>query len=195
VSDEKRPATDDSDLGLVEGRRLGWMTIVAAAMIIVLAMGSLLWPRLRDMGQSHVLLVFDSSGDESRVKGAFGHLGSYLSTISGQDLEVVVATTTADFMVRAERQPDFVFAPDGLAMRLSLTEFVPLMVGRRRAPYNLRPRSVLVYRRSEGGGDQPWQSAPQATVFGDSVSLTALASLEHGLGDPWPANLAVGPDP
>lgn len=178
----------------IEKRSLSRLTIMAAILVVLLAAGSLLWPKFVENKRAHVLLVFDSSGENLRVQNVYARLGSYLSTHGGQDLEVVVAANRAEFLSGVASRPDYVFAPDRLAMQLSLTEFTPLVTGRRRAPYNLRPRSIVVFRRSAGEPVEPWVTSPSATVFGDSISLSATAALKKQDMEPWPKNLSVGPD-
>lgn len=191
---------DGGGSSLKTGRAgLSWLTIMAAVLVVLLASGSLLWPKLKDRRQEHFFLVYDSSGEQARVAGVFARLGEYLSWLSEEKLEVVVATTTSEFRLQLASRPDFLWAPDGLAMQVSAAEFMPLVVGRRGAPYNLRPCSVLVYRRSVFGESsaeaaKPWLKTPAATVFGDSVSLVATTVLAQANGADWPKNIAVGPD-
>ena len=75
-----------------------------------------------------------------------------------------------------------------------------MAVGRRAAPRNLRPRGVLVYRKSAGLVKAPWLSRPEATVCGDSLSLTATGMWRRQGGNAAPElaephSCAWGPDP
>ena len=176
------------------------LTILAGILVIALALGALLWPGGGDRRGRGVLLVYDSSGEGGRVGRVYEPLRVYLNEITGLPLDLVVTGNRAGFASRVAEGPDFILCPDGLGLGLSTERFVPVAVGRRAAPHNLRPRGVLVYRKSAGLIADPWLQRPAATVCGDSVSLTATGMWRR-LGKaalPGPADrtaCAWGPDP
>ncbi len=186
---EPAPAVKPGSAGI------GWVTLAAAAVVIVLALGALLWPRHASLGPAHTLLVLDTSGSESRANGFFEALREYLGEIGEAPLGLVVARDLATFGRHLAARPDFVLAPDGLALQVPRREFLPLVVGRRPAPRNLRPQGVLVYRREAGDQPEPWRTRTAATVCGDSLSLTAAGALRRAGLKVWPRGLACGPDP
>jgi hypothetical protein len=84
--------------------------------------------------------------------------------------------------------------PDAVGLRVQGA--TTLAVGRRRAPRNLRPTSVLVSRVGAAGESRPWLEVPSRTVFGDSLSLVCLAPLcQEGTGVRFPGGASVGSDP
>jgi hypothetical protein len=72
-----------------------------------------------------------------------------------------------------------VLCPDLPALAVADRGFVPLALGRRQAPQNLRPRSVLVRRLAAAPADEPWLSAPRRTACGDSLSLAGAGVLRR----------------
>jgi len=193
---DQTPSMADSDVPAVRRARGGrWVTLVAGAVVLLLALGAVLWPRGADRHQAHTLLVFDPSGSQERMVGFFVPLRKYLAAAGGGSLELVRVRTLSAFTSRLAARPDFIFAPDGLAIAIPAESYLPLVVGRRSAPRNLRPRGVLVFRRTVVAEPEPWRTQPAATVFGDSVSLAATGVLRRaGLG-PWPQGVVCGPDP
>ncbi len=187
--------TDPKQASNRTGHDGGRLTMMAATLVLLLAVGALFWPLGPEVPQAHTLLVFDSSGDQVRVAAVFKPLQEFLATSTTGGLDLVVVRTKAQFLARLALGPDFVLAPDGLALLAPADKFLPLVVGRRAAPRNLRPRSVLVYRRSAGEVTEPWQSLPARTVFGDSVSLAAVGALRLAGLTEWPGGCAAGPDP
>ena len=171
------------------------LTLAAAVLVVLLAVGALLWPRGGDSNHPHVLLVCDTSGNQSRQTRVYASLREYLVSLETGALDLVVTPTVTEFMVRLAEQPDFVLAPDGLALQAPPTQYLPLVAGRRAAPRNLRPRGVLVSRRAAAGEPEPWRTQPQATVFGDSLSLTAVGVLRGSGANRWQRNRSCGPDP
>jgi len=171
------------------------VTLAAAALVVVLALGALLWPRGVDLKRTHTLLVYDSSGSAARTVRVFAPLREYMREMVDGPLELVVVRSVPAFRTRLAEQPDFIFAPDGLALQAAGEQYGPLVVGRRAAPQNLRPRSVLVFRRSAPDEPEPWRTRTGATVFGDSVSLTGVDVLRAAADTSWPPSLACGPDP
>ncbi len=179
-----------------ENRRRGNLLSAAAAVLVVLlALGALLWPQARQQSHAHTLLVFDTSGDQARVTHVFGPLREYLANLGEGDLALVVVRTVGEFRTQLAVEPDFILAPDGLALTAAAGQYLPLVVGRRAAPRNLRPRGVLVYRRSAGDQVEPWLTHAGVTVFGDSLSLTAVGVLRAGGETDWRRECASGPDP
>jgi len=173
----------------------GLVTVVAGLLVLVLAAGAAFWPQGRRPDQTHSLLVFDSSGASERVPRVYEPLGKYLGEITGQALRLTVVRTVVDYRSALVAHPDFVFVPDGLALQTAGAGYLPLAVGRRSAPYNLRPRSVLVARRGTTSHEAPWLTDAGATVFGDSLSLAATAGLRRAGFNGLPRGSAAGPDP
>lgn len=152
------------------------VTLAAGTLVLVLAVGALLWPGGKPQSGQDVFLVFDSSGDAARIETVYDPLVLYLGELLGRPLDLVVAPNLESFRAQAYRGAALVFCPDGLALGLARDRFLPVVVGRRSAPRNLRPRGVLVYRKEAGLVAEPWRSRPGATVVGDSVSLVATGS-------------------
>ncbi len=152
------------------------LTLLAGFLVLVLALGALLWPGGGPAEGRGVFLVFDSTGNGSRTAQVYEPLQNFLNEILGRPLDLVVVRDTGAFRAELSGSVEFVLCPDGLGLGLDAASFAPVVVGRRSAPRNLRPRGVLVYRKSAGLLDQPWISRPEATVCGDSVSLTATGS-------------------
>lgn len=173
----------------------GWVTLVAAAIVVLLALGAAFLPHRSARSQDHTLLVFDSSGSEARLKDFLEPLRDLLSRGDDAALQLKRVTTIGAFQAVLATEPDFVLAPDGVALGLSQESFLPLAVGRRPAPYNLRPRSVLVFRRAAGELPAPWLTRPAATALGDSLSLVGTGVLRQQGLDDVPAGCVCGPDP
>jgi hypothetical protein len=176
------------------------VTGAAAAVVLLLALGALFWPGGAARRGSNVFLVFDSSLEADRLDGVYEPLALYLEELTGRPLDILVAVTRQDFLARAEEGAGFVLCPDGLAIGLDRGEYAPVVVGRRAAPRNLRPRGVLVYRKSAGLVREPWVRRPEATVFGDSLTLAATGAWRRAgeRATPAPAAAAAcgwGPDP
>jgi len=130
----------------------------------------------------------------------FEPLLQFLNEFTDQPLDLEMVGTVGAFREKLADGVDFVFCPDGLGLTLEAAEFVPVAVGRRAVPRNLRPRGVLVYRKSAGLVKAPWLSRPEATVCGDSLSLTATGiwrrrGAEAALETAAPHSCAWGPDP
>ncbi len=176
------------------------ITILASALVLALALGALLWPGLGPTRGRGVLLVFDSSGSKARITNVYEPLLHFLNEFTDQPLDLAVVVTVGAFREKMADGAEFVFCPDGLGLTLDAGRYVPVAVGRRAAPRNLRPRGVLVFRKSAGLVEAPWLSRPAATVCGDSISLTATGMWRRkGTGaDPvsdLPPGCAWGPDP
>ncbi len=170
------------------------LTAGAALVVVLLALGSVLWPAVKSRPLSGVMLVFDPMGQENRVAEVYEPLAAFLAHHSGVPLRLAVVRDVASFRQRAEQGADFIFCPDGAALLLDRARYIPLATGRRAAPRNLRPRSVLVYRRSAGLRDEPWLAVPARTVAGDSLSLCGAGQV---LAERSPRQVACafGPDP
>ena len=190
---------DDSKAGLWRGGGRS-ITVLTGVLVLVLALGALLWPGSGPTRGRGVLLVFDSSGDRIRIANVYEPLLQFLNEFTDQPLDLAIVGTVGTFREKLADGVDFVFCPDGLGLSLEAAEFVPVAVGRRAAPRNLRPRGVLVYRKSAGLVKAPWLSRPAATVCGDSLSLTATGiwrrrGVEAALEPVVPYSCAWGPDP
>lgn len=176
------------------------LTVMAGLLVVVLALGALLWPGSRSERGRGIVLVYDSSRENGRVHLVYEPLRAYLAEVVGSPLELSVVDSRAAFDDQVVAGADYIFCPDGLGLGLDAQKFLPLVVGRRAAPRNLRPRGVMVYRKSAGLLPAPWSTRPAATVFGDSVSLTATGMwrrLGNNAADHPPpgADCAWGPDP
>ncbi len=187
--------SDQQQNGANARRGFSLVTIAATVLVLVLALGALLWPRSSEQNHTHTLLVFDASGDQARVKGVFRLLQAYLETFAAGPLELVVVRTAGEFQLELATAPDFVLAPDGLALQIPVRQYLPLVAGRRPAPRNLRPRGVLVYRKSAGDAVEPWRTRAAATVFGDSLSLTAVGVIMSAGKRDLLGDCTFGPDP
>ncbi|MCB1182138.1 hypothetical protein KDM41_01810 [bacterium] len=173
----------------------GRVTAAAAGLVVVLALGAVLWPRAETHLEAPSLLVFDPSGDDTRVAGVYGHLQEHLAAASGRELGLIVVRDLAAYGRELARTPAFVLAPDGLALAAGPGEYLPVASVRRPAPRNLRPSGVLVWRLAAGEEAAPWRSRRARTVCGDSLTLVASGALREAGLRRWPAGLACGPDP
>lgn len=177
------------------GRRAGlYLTAAAAIFVLLLALGALLWPADHRMAAEGKVVVFDPTGDLSRVENLYRPLVAFLEQVSGQSLGLVTVRTREAFLAGAGPEAAFLLCPDGLALQLPHGDFYPVVNARRAAPRNLRPRGVLVYRKSAGLVDEPWRSRPGRTVVGDSLSLAACAAVLAG-ARPGDLRCHWGPDP
>lgn len=177
---------------------------LAAVLVVLLALGAVIWPRGREQGGQGLLVVYDSSGLRGRQDAVYEPLADFLAEITGRELGMSLVTGLADFHEQVENGAEFVLCPDGLGLRLDPAAFAPLVIARRAVPHNLRPRSVLVYRKATGYMKAPWRRVPGRTVFGDSLSLVATAGLRvpgsassaaGAAGRAALRNCAWGPDP
>lgn len=174
------------------GGGLPRVTIGAALLVLCLALGAVLFPGREHSADQGRFLVFTAPGMDSQRQELFEALAGYLEEELGRSLEMVLESRSGPFLAEARAGADFVLCPDGLALSLERDRFAPLVACRRKMPANLRPRGVLVYRRSAGQSGRPWQDAPRRTVFGDSLSLVTTG------GVPWrqeARSCAFGPDP
>ena len=172
------------------------LPLLAAVIVLALAAGALFWPRNHEVGDGLVLLVFDPSGQVERNERIYTPLAEVLAEASARPVPLQVVTGVADLRRRAAAGPCFLLVPDGLALSFARAEYAPVVVGRKVAPHNLRPRGVLVWRRSAGEAETPWSSRPSRTVLGDSLSLSAMGPWAFGTAAAAVRHrLAVGPDP
>jgi hypothetical protein len=168
-------------------------TSLAGVAVVVLAVLAVVWPAGdggRDVG---TFLVLDSAPG-TRPRQVYQPLARYCGDVLGRDLRVVVVARSSEFLAAAPRAT-VLLCPDAVAIRLRSATV--LAVGQRRAPQNLRPRSVLVSRRDAGAELQPWLTAPSRTVFGDSLSLVCLAPLcaDRARAVTLPVGVSFGRDP
>ena len=173
--------------------------LVALALLLLTA-AALFWPQQPGRRGDGALLVLMPAPDPLR-RDALGELADFLEVQAKIDLHVVLAADRAA-LVAGLPEALVVICPDAVALTLPASSWQPLVAGRRPVPWNLRPTSVLVSRRSVSPEERPWLTAPGRTVFGDSLSLVCLAPLclDRGAdGDTdWaglPAGVAWGIDP
>lgn len=171
------------------------ISLAAAAIVILLALGALIWPGGAPDGLRGVCLVYDPLGG-MRDDVLYEPLVAFLSEKSDRALRMQRVATVDEFLQQADRGVDVALCPDGLALALDADRYAPLVAGRRTAPRNLRPRCVLVSRVGAEGA-RPWISDPQRTIFGDSLSLSATGVLRARAGSEpgLPSGCASGPDP
>ncbi len=192
--------SDGGNAGFMSGGRGRLRAVLAGVLVLGLAAGALLWPGANPSRGRGVFLVFDSSGSPARETGVYKPLADFLNEFTDHPMDLQVVRTLGAFQERLAEGVDFVFCPDGLALSLEVGDFVPVAVGRRAAPRNLRPRSVLVFRKTAGLVESPWLSRPASTVCGDSLSLTGTGAWrrkgENSVPGPAsPLACAWGPDP
>ncbi len=185
-------------------RRSSWFggkraAALSGGVIVLLAVGSLLFPAHQSLGSRGVLLVFDPGCFPERQTTFYEPLARFMGDAGDLRLEVSVVRDQAAFDQQLAQGPDYVLCPDGVGLELPTSTFLPLVVGRRAAPRNLRPRSVLVYRKDKGLVATPWLDYPEATIIGDSLSLVGTGPWRRH--EPMAAPLqgaagpAYGPDP
>ncbi len=178
------------------GRRTAVLT---GAVIFLLALGSLFFPSHQPLGSRAVLLVLDPGCLPDREVAVYAPLGRFVGNVGQETLDVHVVRDLGSFHAALEREPEFVLCPDGVGLGLPDADYLPLVIGRRAAPQNLRPRSVLVYRKSAGIPATPWVEYPHATIIGDSLSLAGSGAWRrHNPLDPpvrGEGGPSFGPDP
>lgn len=168
--------------------------LVVGVLLLVLAGAARWWPAElmpRPGGTLLVLLPEPDPRREEALAGLAGHLG----TAAGIDLGLVVARDLAGLHAQSS-DAMLVMGPDAAVLSLEPAAWYPLVSGRRRAPWNLRPVPVVVSRRSVAEAARPWQTAPRRTVVGDSLSLVCRALLGPAdLAAARAAGVAWGRDP
>jgi len=168
------------------------VTIAAALLVLLLALGAVLFPRSDVHSPEGRLLVLVGWGQDGPRQELIQNLGDYLTDLAGRPLETVLVRDRDRFFSEANQGADFVFCPDGLALGLAGADYAPLVAGNRKMPGNLRPRGTVVYRRGMGLPSRPWEEAAGRTVFGDSLSLVAVGAVPHKARS---GDCAFGPDP
>ncbi len=151
-------------------------TLLAGCAVIILALTALVLPRTIKRNNEQIFLVFDPHS-QARLVQVYQPLTTWLEDVSGESLRLQIVSERADFQLQATADVRFVFCPDGAALGLASLQFSTLAFGRRPPPHNLRPRSVLVYRKAAGLITEPWFSVPERTVFGDSISLVGFGAV------------------
>jgi hypothetical protein len=169
--------------------------------VVLLALAALIWPLRSHQHHEGRFLVVDPLGP-ARAERVFGPFVRLLSEELQHPLQMEVVANLPEWTARDGMAADLILCPDGAALAVPVERYTVLAVGRRHAPLNLRPRSVLVWRRDAGYVDAPWECRPLRTIMGDSLSLAgsgvlrsvaagADRSAHHARGR-W---LAYGPDP
>ena len=190
----KEPASFSRGFRLLsQGRRV---SALAAALVLLLALGAVLWPQNQRPDFHGICLVYDPAGGSARTASLFRPLTDFLVQSTGHSLDLILTRNIGAFQAQLDLGADFVICPDGLGLHLDGEVFVPLVAGRRSAPRNLRPRCVLVYRQSAGFQEAPWLARPSKTIFGDSLSLSATGVLRRGprASNVLPDGCTYGPD-
>lgn len=174
-------------------------TVAAAVAVAALALAAVLAPNGERVGGGEVLVVVDPLA-ATRSEPLAPALAKWLSRALGRDLRHVVVPSPAAVPSRLWADVGVVCGPDLAALALPEADFVPVAVGRRRAPYNLRPRSVLVHRAGILAPAEPWREDPDRTILGDTLSLAGCGPACRDGRAPWraagaPGRPACGPDP
>jgi hypothetical protein len=156
------------------GRRPGIASLLAGAAVVVLAVLAVVWPQGGLPRAAGVFLVYDPAAG-LRSHQVYPPLARYCTEVLERNLVVVVTGDLEEFLIRA-RDAELALCPDAVALRAP-AQLAPLAAGQRRAPYNLRPVTVLVSRVAASAEARPWLTAPGRTVCGDSLSLACVAPL------------------
>lgn len=174
--------------------RLRWplAKILAGVTVVLLAVFSATWPRGEGARGEGLFLVLDPT-PEARASQVYQPLAAYCGEVIKRELQVKVVGRSDEFLALAA-EATVMLCPDAVGLRAQ--GVTTLAVGRRRAPRNLRPTSVLVSRVGAAGESRPWLVVPSRTVFGDSLSLVCLAPLcQEGTGVRFPGGASFGSDP
>lgn len=190
----EKPRDTRQGIATPQPRARLYLTASAAFFVLLLALGAVLWPAGRGSSLSGRILVYDPTGDAARTEFVYEPLAAFLGGPEGKGADLTVARTRGEFLASARQGADFLFCPDGLALQLDPDQYEPLACGRRQAPLNLRPRSVLVSRRAAEPLARPWLERPDRTVVGDSLGLAAGGAVLAD-GGPGVLGCAWGPDP
>lgn len=169
------------------------MPLLVAVVLLALAAGALWWPTEPDVRGGGALLVYLPEAD-ARREAALEELAAVVGRQTALDLSLVVARDQDRFRDGLD-EAVLVLCPDGPAISLPTDAWQPLATGRRRVPWNLRPRPVLVSRIDADTTACPWRTAPARTVFGDSLSLVCLAPVIAEGRTIRPEGVAWGGDP
>ena len=179
-------------------RRLFPWTAAASAVVLVLALSAILAPPPGSHRPGGLLLVIDPVAS-LRETDLGAPLAGWLGPALRRTLRAQVVPSLAEVPAGTWADVGLVICPDRVALALPDSAFVTLAAGRRHAPLNLRPRSVLVYRRSAGPLAEPWRTAPQRTILGDTLTLTGCGPACREGRCPWRTGRgrapALGSDP
>lgn len=168
--------------------------LVVGALLLILAGAARWWPTDSIPRPGGTFLVLLPEPDARREE-ALGRLVAYLGSAAGVDLRLGVARDLAALDEQASSAM-LVMGPDAALLSLDAEAWHPLVSGRRRAPWNLRPVPVVVSRRAAGEELQPWRTSPQRTVIGDSLSLVCRTLLgADGLAAARSSGVTWGTDP
>ena len=166
----------------------GRVTAAAAGLVVVLALGAVLWPRAETHLEAPSLLVFDPSGDDTRVAGVYGHLQEHLAAASGRELGLIVVRDLAAYGRELARTPAFVLAPDGLALAAGPGEYLPVASVRRPAPRNLRPSGAAIFRRGRSEGGQSSSGGSSKRLMNLSTNIDSVRSTAGRRSSFWVRN-------
>jgi hypothetical protein len=181
-------------LNAAQGLAWGGRVWLVGAVLVVLALAAIFYPGEPLVREDGTMLALLPDPDPRR-REALADLAAYLGEQAALELRLQVTTDVASFRA-ALPGAVVVFCPDALALALPSSAWQALAAGRRRVPWNLRPTSVLVSRRSAPATAAPWLTTPGRTVFGDSLSLVCLAPLcKDGAAPVKPAGVGWGRDP
>lgn len=168
--------------------------LVVGVLLLVLAGAARWWPTESIPRPGGTFLVVLPEPDVRREE-ALEQLVTYLAGAAGVELRLDVARDLAELDDRASAAL-LVMGPDAALLSLDEAAWYPLVSGRRRAPWNLRPVPVVINRRAVGEDLQPWRTAPRRTVIGDSLSLVCRALLDaEDLAAARSSGVAWGHDP
>jgi hypothetical protein len=171
-------------------RQRPWLVTV---LLLMLALAAVLIPEAPLLSEDGTLLVLLPEPDPRR-QDALAELAVYLGRQAHLDLRLQIVTERSAF-VAALPGALAVLCPDAVGLGLPMAQWQAVAAGRRRAPWNLRPVSVLVSRRGAATSDAPWRTHPMRTVFGDSLSLACLVPLCTEGGLQQPPGVSWGSDP
>ncbi len=163
----------EQNAGSVGGKRRIPSTVLIGVLVVVLALAALILPRAVRQNNAATVLIFDPLRDTRRDL-VYDPLVAWLEQATGGALRLELVAQRSEFRRLVAGDVRIVLCPDGAALDLPEAEYTTLATGRRAPPHNLRPRSVLVYRRTAGLTARPWLSAASRTVFGDSLSLSGF---------------------
>jgi hypothetical protein len=181
----------------VNSAREAWLSVrflAVALCLLGLTAASILVPLPSTWRGDGTLLVLLPCSDPRRQE-ALLELSSYLGRKTRLDIHLQVASDRTAFDTMLPRAI-LTLSPDAVALGLAPDEWLAMAHGRRQAPWNHRPVSVLVTRGDPAVNDQPWLDEPERTVFGDSLSLVCLVPLcREARLEPLPEGVGWGADP
>ena len=153
------------------------LLVIATSVVVALALGAVFWPQSGPPARASRLLVLDTGVQAERQEQLYQPLTAWLSEVTGRRLTLLLAADRQTFAAGVASGADYVLCPDALALTLSPEHWRPLAAARRSAPMNLRPRGVLLRRKTAPGTVTPWRDHPARTAFGDSLSLTGAGAV------------------